>query len=65
MGYITINREAHSVTLHLASELWIFLGLTIILLVLTVGWWLFLDWRRKKRVAGGEADSVSGTKDMV
>lgn len=58
MGYVTIDRDKHPVALHLASELWIFLGLTIILLVVTVGWWLFLDWKRKRKCAIHDAEDV-------
>ena len=68
MGYVTIDRERHPVALHLASELWIFFGLTIILLVITVGWWLFLDWRRRRKRAYHEAEESGvtvGNKEAV
>lgn len=49
MGYITIHNGNNHMALHFASEMWIFGILTVILLALVIGLWLFLEWRRRKR----------------
>ena len=49
MGYITIRNGNNRIALHFASEMWIFGILTVILLALVIGLWLFLEWRRQKR----------------
>lgn len=49
MGYITIHNGNNRIALHFASEMWIFGILTVVLLTLVIGLWLFLEWRRQKR----------------
>ncbi|KAF2129906.1 hypothetical protein P153DRAFT_385138 [Dothidotthia symphoricarpi CBS 119687] len=56
MGYLTINSNAMPASLNFASEMWIFVIFTVILLVVTFGVWLLLDcskgnrwWRRGLR----------------
>jgi hypothetical protein len=53
MGYLTVNSKASPASLKFASEIWIFVVLTVLLLALTFGAWLLLDgsgkemwWRR-------------------
>jgi hypothetical protein len=55
MGYLTVNSKASPASLTFASEMWIFLVLTLLLLTLTFGGWLLLDgigkkgwWRRRQ-----------------
>jgi hypothetical protein len=56
MGYVTVNVRSVPFSLRGAAELWVFLILTAILLIITFGAWLFLDmskermwWRRSSR----------------
>lgn len=55
MGYLTVNSGKSPASLQFASEMWIFLVLTVVFLALTFGAWLCLDfskgrwwWRRRE-----------------
>lgn len=63
MGYLNVNSKSSPVSLNFASEMWIFVVLTVLLLSLTIGGWLCLDtsregrwWRKRgcQNQAGGE-----------
>jgi heme/copper-type cytochrome/quinol oxidase subunit 3 len=62
MGYLTINKAKSSASLRFASEMWIFLILTVILFLLTFAGWLCLDlpkerrWRHRTRAPIEAAD---------
>jgi hypothetical protein len=56
MGYLTVNSRKSPVSLRFASEMWIFVVLTVLLLAITFGGWLCFDapkegrwWRRRQR----------------
>jgi hypothetical protein len=49
MGYLTVNARKSPASLQFASELWIFVVLTVVLLALTFGAWLCLDLPKEKR----------------
>ncbi|CAO2656258.1 Nn.00g050610.m01.CDS01 [Neocucurbitaria sp. VM-36] len=56
MGYLNVNSKTSPASLNFASELWIFVVLTVLLLSITFGGWLCLDtsregrwWRRRGR----------------
>ncbi|KIW11260.1 hypothetical protein PV08_10560 [Exophiala spinifera] len=49
MGYLDIRYGQHTISLHFAGEMWIFGILTVILLGVTIGSWLWLERRRRQR----------------
>ncbi len=49
MGYLDVRYAPHSISLHFAGEMWIFCVLTVLLLGLTVGSWLWVERRRRQR----------------
>ncbi|OAL46041.1 hypothetical protein IQ07DRAFT_647681 [Pyrenochaeta sp. DS3sAY3a] len=49
MGYLTVNSKASPASLNFASEMWIFVVLTVILLAITFGGWLYLDNARERK----------------
>jgi hypothetical protein len=49
MGYLTVNSTKNRASLRFASELWIFVILTVILLLLTLAGWLCFDMPKEKR----------------
>jgi hypothetical protein len=61
MGYIGLHYTHHRVSLHFASEMWIFGVLTILLLAVTIGSWLWLDMRQRRgRRSANQLDCESG-----
>ncbi|KAF2191181.1 hypothetical protein K469DRAFT_746598 [Zopfia rhizophila CBS 207.26] len=44
MGYLTVNSSNQPPSLHFASEMWIFAALTFILLTVTLGMWVYIDY---------------------
>jgi flagellar biogenesis protein FliO len=51
MGYITVDTTGGGIELKFRPEMWIFFTLTLTLLMVTVGFWLLVDFRRQRRAA--------------
>jgi ABC-type nickel/cobalt efflux system permease component RcnA len=49
MGYITVHKKGSGISLHFAGELVIFAVLSALLLIITGGTWIWLEWRRRRR----------------
>jgi predicted lysophospholipase L1 biosynthesis ABC-type transport system permease subunit len=51
MGYITVNDTGSRLPLDFSPEMWIFFTLTLTLLLATIGTWLLVEMRRRRRFA--------------
>ena len=60
MGYIELGDTHNRVSLHFAKEMWVFGIMTLLLLMATLGSWLWLEMRAR-RCPGGEVDCEAGT----
>ena len=47
MGYIDVNKTKEKLSIHVAGEFWIFLMLTAILLIFTLGTYFLYIWRNR------------------
>ncbi|OJD40786.1 magnesium transport protein transmembrane region [Diplodia corticola] len=65
MGYVSLNRDKNPESLQFASEFWIFVVLTVILLVATIGAWLLLEHRRAKRRAHDDEEVGTSSQEKI
>jgi uncharacterized membrane protein len=47
MGYIDVNTVKKKLSIHVAGEFWVFLVLTVILLIFTLGTYFLYIWRNR------------------